>query len=85
MSYCKEKQKTWLFFIERRGREKMSSIRENGALHAINTLRLASQLSGSCSELYETDKKNQPMGKIELHHAYSKKKKLNTEMFEKNG
>ena len=33
----------------------MSSMREkkteNGALHAINTLRLANQLSESCSEL----------------------------------
>ena len=43
-------------FIEHRSREKMSSMpekkkTENGALHAIDTLRLASQLSESCSEL----------------------------------
>ena len=40
--------------MEHRWREKMSSMREkneNGALHAIDTLHLANQLSESCSEL----------------------------------
>ena len=44
-------------FIEHRSREKMSSMpekkkkTENGALRVIDTLRLANQLSESCSEL----------------------------------
>ena len=43
----------------------MSSLRENGALHAINTLRLASQLSGS-SQNYKkrTKKKIKPWVKL---------------------
>ena len=55
---------------------------ENGALHAINTLRLANQLSESCSELKDNElqikgqkkKRNQTRGKIAPHQALSKRK-----------
>ena len=57
----------------------MSSMRENGAPHAIYTLRLANQLSGSDSEFQERDKKT-PWVKLNyIIHIQKGKERVKTQ------